>query len=110
MLTYGIVDSKLDKVKPLDEELVCEKIEDTVRGFGLTMAQKTTLSTKKGCSHWHFKKGKEKGVLEVTYWPKRHALWLDIHDNRRVDWNVAVIGDLAAAFAGYFGGRVEISS
>lgn len=107
MLTYEIIDSNLDKVKLLDEELVCKKIEEMAKGQGLTMTQRTTLSTKKGSYHWHFKKGKEKGVLEVTYWPKRNTLWFDIHENRKVDWNIAVIGPLAESFAEIFGGRVE---
>jgi len=106
MLTYEITDSKLKNVKPLDEELVCEQIEQTFDQYGLTMTQRTTLSTKKGCYHWHFKKGKEKGVLEITYWPKNHQLLLEIHKNRRAPWNEKAIVSLADNFCNQFGGEV----
>ncbi|HET7578808.1 MAG TPA: hypothetical protein VFK33_05965 [Bacillales bacterium] len=107
MLTYQVISPKLAEVKPLDEELVCEEIERMAGDFELEAPKRMTLSSKKGSYHWHFKKGKEKGVLEVTYWPKRSELLVEIHDNRRVDWNTALIEPLAADFAEYFGGSVE---
>ncbi|QHE51037.1 hypothetical protein [Pontibacillus sp. HMF3514] len=106
MLMYEITDSKLKNIKPLDEELVCEEIEQTFDQYGLTMTHRTTLSTKKGCYHWHFKKGKEKGVLEITYWPKKHQLLLEIHENRRAPWNEKAIESLANDFCKQFGGQV----
>ncbi|WP_181350418.1 hypothetical protein [Thalassobacillus sp. CUG 92003] len=106
MLTYEIEQSNLHQVKPLDHELICEEIEQLTTEAGLTMSQRTTLSSKKGSYHWHFKKGKEKGVLEITYWPKHHRLWLDIHDNRRAPWNIEAIKELAVVFTHHFGGTV----
>lgn len=107
MLTYRVISPKLAEVKPLDEELVCEEIERIAGDFTLEAPKRMTLSSKKGSYHWHFKKGREKGVLEVTYWPKQSELLIEIHDNRRNEWNMAVIEPLAEAFAGYFCGEVE---
>lgn len=107
MLTYNVVSDKLNEVKPLDEEMVCSEIERITADFGLVVTERTTLSTKKGSYHWHLKKEKEKGVLEVTYWPKKGRFWIDIHDNRRAEWNMAVIEPLAETYAKYFGGKVE---
>ncbi|MFD1021024.1 hypothetical protein [Thalassobacillus hwangdonensis] len=109
MLTYEVKDSDLHKVKPMDEEIICEEIEELAGRHGLKLTQRTTLSTKKGSYHWHFKKGKEKGVLEITYWPKRHQLWLDIHDNRRAEWNLEIIERLAEDLSEHFCGKVEVN-
>lgn len=106
MLTYQVVSPKLHEIKPLDEEQVCEEIDRIAVDFELDLTQRTTLSSKKGSYHWHFKKGKEKGVLEITYWPKKSELRLDLHDNRQAEWNLAVIQPLAEAYAVLFGGEV----
>ncbi len=89
-------------------EEVAKEIDDSIQQFNLTISLKTTLSTKKGSIHWHLKQEKKKGVLEVTYWPKKQQIWLEIHDNRRYEWNVNVIAPLANAIAHAFDGSVEV--
>jgi len=106
VLTYTIVSSRLTPVRLQDEELVVETIEDVIRDFGLDTAQKTTLSTMRGSTHYHLKNGSGKGVLEITYWPKKAWLTVDIHDNRRAPWNEQLIGPLARALAERFAGEV----
>ena len=86
MLVYEIANGNLS-----DEDEVIKQIERTVQVFGLTVANKTTLSTKKGSVHYHLKKGKQAGVLEVTYWPSMKKLWVEIHKNRKTDWNQGMI-------------------
>ncbi|MFG6115894.1 hypothetical protein ACGTN9_11935 [Halobacillus sp. MO56] len=107
LITYEIIDSKLHKVKLLDQDVVSEEIEAIVSDFDLIISEKTTLSTKKGSVHWHIKKQDETGVLEITYWPKKSRLWIDIHNNRRKEWNLGVIEPMANRFSQEFGGRVE---
>lgn len=107
MLTYEIKESQLDRIKPLDEDMVSEEIEGIISEFELLISKKTTLNTKKGSVHWHVKKPNEKGVLEITYWPKKARLWIDIHNNRQKDWNLAIIKPIADRFTKEFGGRVE---
>ncbi|MEX2104576.1 MAG: hypothetical protein WD907_04505 [Bacilli bacterium] len=114
MLTYDIVNSKLNTLEPhswendmVVEEIVKE-IEDCIQQFNLTISLKTTLSTMKGSIHWHLKQERQKGVLEVTYWPKKQQIWLEIHDNRRSEWNVDVIAPLAHAIAQAFDGNAEV--
>lgn len=106
MLTYEVVRSRLYEVKPLDEELICEDVEKLAKDYGLLITQKTTLSTKKGSYHWHFKKRNQRGILEITYWPQKSQFWLDIHDNRRSEWNIKLIEPLAASIADYFKGEI----
>lgn len=107
MLTYRVMSERLNEIKPLDEEMVCAEIERIATGFALTVTERTTLSTKKGSYHWHFKKGQEKGVLEITYWPKRGEVLIEIHDNRRTEWNMAMIEPMAKAYADYFDGTIQ---
>ncbi|MBM7554787.1 hypothetical protein [Thalassobacillus pellis] len=107
MLTYEIMRSDLLRIKPMDEDLVTEEIEKVISEYNLTISQKTTLSTKKGSVHWHLKKSLEKGVLEVTYWPKEARLWINIASNRRASWNLEMIEPLAKSFTKKIGGEVE---
>ncbi|SDK29926.1 hypothetical protein [Sediminibacillus albus] len=107
MLTYEIIESKLQDIKRLDDELVCREIEEVIANYHLTITQKTTLRTKKGSYHWHTKKEKQAGVLEITYWPQKGRLWLEIADNRLADWNHSLIEDAANCLAERFAGKIE---
>ncbi|HEU4963480.1 MAG TPA: hypothetical protein VFV52_06395 [Bacilli bacterium] len=107
MLTYDIIDSKLRDVKLLDSEQVVAAVEDVIARFELD-AKRTTLSTYKGSVHWHLKQGKKTGLLEVTYWPQNGQLWVDIHDNRRKEWNLELIVPFSEALAEAFGGKVVL--
>ena len=107
MIAYEILNSKLSEVKLLDVDLVVQEIEEVVFGFHLEITQKTTLSTMKGSIHYHLKQGKASGVLEVTYWPKRNRLFVEIHDNRLSEWNRNMILPFSEALAQCFSGVVQ---
>jgi hypothetical protein len=53
---------------------------------GLTTTLKTSLRKYPGCTHWHFKRGKQKGTLEMTYWPNQNKLWFTVRADRQADW------------------------
>jgi hypothetical protein len=109
IITYEVMESKLTYVK-LDEELIIQDIEEIIAEYNLTISMKTTLSTMKGSYHYHLKFGTLKGLLEVTYWPKQKRLWVDIHENRRAEWNEKMIKPLTERLAQQFGGIVENKS
>jgi hypothetical protein len=52
----------------------------------LTCTLKGTLASYSGCIHWHFKKGKQKGTLEVTWWESKHRLWFKLANGRKGEW------------------------
>jgi hypothetical protein len=104
-LCYEILDSKLQDVKVMDEEQVIDELEETIEEFSLRITQKTTLSTLKGSVHYHLKQGTSSGLLELTYWPKQKRVWVEIHHNRRADWNERMIEPFAEALAHRFQGR-----
>ena len=107
MLTFDIISPQLAPDRLQDEELAVEAIEDVIREFELDVAQRTTLSTMRGSTHYHLKMGAEKGVLEITFWPKKAQLTVAIHENRRAPWNERMIEPLAWALAERFAGRAR---
>jgi hypothetical protein len=47
---------------------------------------KGTLAKYSGSLHWHFKKYRQKGILEITWWESNHHLWFKVAENRRGTW------------------------
>ncbi len=75
----------------VDLDLVPQVVEDVCACVELDQTLKTTLKKFPGCLHWHFKRSQEKGILEVTWWPRAtddqsSRLWLSVHGNRTADW------------------------
>ena len=71
---------------PADAESL---IETCCRDAGLIRSLKGTLAQYPGCIHWHWKRRREPGTLEVTLWPRENRLWLSIHTNRSGGWTEA---------------------
>ncbi|UFT99753.1 hypothetical protein KO561_01900 [Radiobacillus kanasensis] len=84
-----------------------EEMEHVIQSFQLIISSKTTLLSKKGSYHWHLKKDGEKGVLEITYWPSKSKLLVEIARNRMADWNVSIIEEMTEAFANTFQGQAQ---
>ena len=53
---------------------------------GLQVTLRDTLRRYPGCVHWHLKRGRERGTLELTYWPAAGRAWLSVHRNRVAPW------------------------
>jgi hypothetical protein len=104
LITYEVINSRLSEVKLLDEDQIIKKIEEIINQFELNITQKSPLSTLKGSTHYHLKIGKQAGLLEVTYWPIKKRLWVEIHDNRASEWNQAMIRPFSDALAECFSG------
>jgi len=52
----------------------------------LTCTLKGTLAGYPGCVHWHFRRGRQKGILEMTWWEMEHRLWSKVAGNRTGEW------------------------
>ena len=73
-------------------------LADVGMELGLALSHITTLSRKKypNNRHWHFKKDpKEKGCLDVTYWPEGALFWITIR-NYEPSWVHRSGQDMAA--------------
>jgi len=65
----------------------CEQaIENAAAEHGLLATMKNTLKQFPGSTHWHYKRGNERGTLEITLWPLEQRVWISVHANRRADW------------------------
>ena len=70
----------------VNSEHVIEVVEKVCISHNLICARKGTLASYPGCTHWHFKMGKQKGTLEITWWEAKNRLWLKVAKSRMGDW------------------------
>jgi hypothetical protein len=87
-----LVFSSVHKVTSADIEKAC-------KAAGLQLTMKTSLKTLPDNEHWHFKKGKLKGVLEITLLPNDNRLVLGCKSNRGGDWIDSLIVQLSQALS-----------
>jgi hypothetical protein len=88
--------------------MIVNEIEEIITEFNLTISLKTTLSKMKGTTHYHLKLGTLKGLLELTYWPQKKRLWVEIHSNRQADWNKEMIKPFSERLAKQFIGQTKV--
>ena len=67
-------------------EIVIEVVEQSCIENNLHCALKGTLASYPGCVHWHYRKDKQKGTLEITWWEIENRLWFKVAQGRRGDW------------------------
>src|ERR1700752_5223048 len=65
---------------------VVQVVEGGCNEKSLTCELKGTLARYPGCIHWHFKKDREKGTLEITWWEIENRLWFKVAKGRTADW------------------------
>lgn len=61
-------------------------IERVCAERGLSVGMKGSLASHPGCIHWHFKKPKEKGTLEITLHAEARRIWAQVQDGRKAEW------------------------
>jgi|HubBroStandDraft_6_1064221.scaffolds.fasta_scaffold369404_1 hypothetical protein len=69
-----------------DFKRVERTVERLCRTLGLLMALKGSLSQYPGSIHWHFKKERQNGTLEITLFPTKSRLWSKVQDRRKAQW------------------------
>jgi hypothetical protein len=106
MIRYEITNSKFIVADSIHNDQITQKIENIIDHFSLIITQRSTLSTKKGSIHYHLKQGTNAGILELTYWPSKKQLWVEIHDNRTAEWNIQMIKPFSEALAESFFGEL----
>lgn len=70
------------------------RIEQACAAEGLRLTLKDTLAGYPGCVHWHYKKGKERGTLEITWWEAKRRLWFKVAAGRTGEWMEAALEKL----------------
>ncbi len=74
----------LPKTYPLAD--AAQTVEVAATATGLRMTLRGTLGMYPGCIHWHFKRGKESGTLEVTLLNWERRILISVRENRRGPW------------------------
>jgi hypothetical protein len=71
-------------------------VEQVCASHHLTCGLKGTLASYPGSVHWHFKRDRQKGTLEVTWWESKHRLWFKVSNGRMGEWILESIPRLKA--------------
>src|SRR5689334_1210295 len=75
-------------------------VESACAELDLTATLKGTLAAYAGSTHWHWKRGRERGVLEITLWPAGRRLWISVQSGRTGYWTSQVAERLCWLLAG----------
>jgi hypothetical protein len=85
-------DADLEAAEKMIERICAER--------GLTLAMKGSLAAYPGCVHWHYKRQKQKGTLELTLFPRDRRVWAKVQDGRKAPWIDEELPRLQAAIEG----------
>lgn len=88
-------------------EALAEGVEAACGTLGLCPTLKAPLAAYPGSVHWHWKRGKERGVLEVTLWPAGRRLWVSVQSGRAARWTAQAADQLQKLLSGAVSGNVE---
>ena len=76
-------------------------VEEACSSLNLDRATRGTLAKYPGSIHWHYKNGKARGTLEITWWARERRLWIKVAAGRRADWIDALIPRLKRTLEAY---------
>lgn len=80
-----MIEVELQIPDSIEPETVIRAVEQICAFHGLTCTLKGTLVRYPGSIHWHFKRGRQKGTLEIT-WERENRLWFKVADGRTSEW------------------------
>ena len=86
LLGFRVIETEFAMPKDCDVKCVERTVERVCRARGLIMALKGSLSQYPGSIHWHFKKDRQKGTLELTLYPAKSRLWAKVQAGRKALW------------------------
>jgi len=69
-----------------DTDRIARHVEAVIEKHELLLTMKGTLKRYPGCTHWHFKNGRLPGTLELTLWPEKRRLWINVQSGRAAPW------------------------
>jgi hypothetical protein len=81
---------------------VVKVVEQVCTANNLICALKGILASYPGCTHWHFKMGKQKGTLEITWWESEKRLWFKVAKGRTGDWMDEALPKLKMQIESFF--------
>ena len=78
----------------VESEAVLRIVEQVCASKELTCSLKATLVSYAGSIHWHFRRGKQRGTLEITGWESEQRLWFKVASGRTSEWILKSIPQL----------------
>jgi len=78
----------------VEAEAVLRIVEQVCASNELTCSLKGTLVSYPGSIHRHFKHGKQRGTLEITWWESEQCLWFKVASGRTSEWILKSIPQL----------------
>jgi hypothetical protein len=73
-----------------------QAIEEAIIAEGLRVTLRDTLAKYPGCIHWHLKRGKETGTLEITLLNRERRVELAVQAGRDGTWTEETLERLSA--------------
>jgi hypothetical protein len=89
-----MIETEFEMPEICDVRRVERTVERLCRTRGLLMALKGSLSQYPGSIHWHFKKERQKGTLELTLYPAKSRLWSKVQAGRKALWIYETLPEL----------------
>lgn len=71
-----------------------EAVDRCFAEAGLRVTLRGSLGKYPGCTHWHLKRGRERGTLEFTLLADGSRAWFSIQGGRTGDWLENAIAEL----------------
>ena len=93
--------------KRMDWTRCARRIERAIDAAGLRLTMKCKLRGYPGCTHWHLKRGREAGTLEVTMWPAGSRVWCSVQAGRGGAWVEDALASLIPAIEGVLGSLAD---
>ncbi len=91
-----MIEIEVEVPKQSELRSIAEIVERACLAEGLTLTLKGTLKKYPHSLHWHFKQGKSRGTLEVTWWEEQQRLWFKLAAGRMGQWTVPAADRLKA--------------
>ena len=70
-------------------------IEEACEAEGLRVGSRDTLASHPGSIHWHYKKGREAGTLEVTLLNRERRILLSVAEKRVAPWSESAMENIS---------------
>ena len=67
-------------------DTVVKVVEQVCTANNLICVLKGTLASYPDSIHWHFRKHKQKGTLEISWWESENRLWFKVTKGREGEW------------------------
>jgi hypothetical protein len=92
-----MIEREVSVPKGLDPARVEHTVAACCAADDLRNTLKGTLARYPGSVHWHYSQPRERGTLEITWWPRGERLWFKVSAGRSARWITARLPALQQA-------------